>query len=190
MTIVVITGPTCSGKSSVEKSMHALGYAKMISHTTRAPRVGEVHGVDYHFISEIEFSDMKETNRFVETVEFGGARYGKSVTALVDVICTAEHAATVLEPQGARALRARCKDMGIPFVNVWLDCSPVAQAERFLDRITGNPLAVAGRLASMLSIEQDWRDARHSGQYDLDLATHLHPVTTIAAKISEFVHSQ
>lgn len=186
MTVLAISGPTCAGKTVVEKALHSLGYAKMISHTTREPRAGEVHGVDYHFVSEAEFSDLKETRRFIETIGFGAARYGKSVTSLVEAVESAKCIATVLEPVGARALRTFCKSMRVPFIGVWLDCPPLVQAERFLDRIADDPLAGAQRLADMLSIEQDWRDDR-LGLYDLDLSTHTLSAERIAERIAEFV---
>ena len=48
-TIYIIVGKTCSGKTTVMKNLEDFNFSKMITSTTREPRVGEVHGVDYFF---------------------------------------------------------------------------------------------------------------------------------------------
>lgn len=73
--IITITGPTGSGKSTLEKNLHTKFpdlYKKVISCTTRSPREGEEHGKDYYFMSQEEF----DTTPMVERVEFGGNGYG------------------------------------------------------------------------------------------------------------------
>lgn len=47
--IVTLTGPSGSGKSTLEKLFVHAGYKRLISHTSRKPRNGEVEGVDYFF---------------------------------------------------------------------------------------------------------------------------------------------
>lgn len=75
-----------SGKSTVEKEFmenHADIYGwfnHVVSHATREPRIkdGEVHGVDYYFISEKEFYDMKDNNEFLQTAEHAGSYKGST----------------------------------------------------------------------------------------------------------------
>ena len=58
--IVVITGISGSGKTTLSKIFddeHTL-----ISYTTRAPRPGEVDGVDYYFLSEAQATELSESN--------------------------------------------------------------------------------------------------------------------------------
>jgi len=57
-------------------------YDKTVPYTTRAPRVGEVDGTDYNFVSAQEFQDMLEDDLFLETGSFHGFSYGtKRITA-------------------------------------------------------------------------------------------------------------
>ncbi len=76
--IVVISGPSGVGKSTVvaellkrHPDMH-----RSISVTTRAPRPGEVDGVDYHFVAEETFKKWIDNDLFAEYAEVRGHHYG------------------------------------------------------------------------------------------------------------------
>ncbi len=66
--LFIISAPSGSGKSTLIKmilnQVENLEYS--ISYTTREPRVGEVNGKDYFFISEKEFQKMIENEEFIE----------------------------------------------------------------------------------------------------------------------------
>ena len=49
---------------------------RSVSVTTRAPRPGEAHGKDYHFVSESRFDEMVSRGEFLEIAEVYGHRYG------------------------------------------------------------------------------------------------------------------
>ena len=63
---VVLSAPSGAGKTTIYKRLMAeradVGYS--VSCTTRAPRPGEVDGVDYHFLSPEEFSRRREAGEF------------------------------------------------------------------------------------------------------------------------------
>ena len=72
--IVVITGISGSGKTTLSKIFddeHTL-----ISYTTRAPRPGEVDGVDYYFLSEAQATELSESNSVFEETKFQENLYG------------------------------------------------------------------------------------------------------------------
>ncbi|XP_063902199.1 guanylate kinase-like [Zophobas morio] len=86
---LVLFGPSGSGKSTLLKNLLAefpniFGYS--ISHTTRQPRLGEIDGKDYHFISKAEMLAKIEDNMFIETAEYSGNLYGTSKFAIESVI--------------------------------------------------------------------------------------------------------
>lgn len=97
--MVVLVGESASGKSSIEKYLvENYEYNKIISYTTRSPRPNEVNGVDYHFISVEEFTNLKENGFFAETAIYNNWHYG---TAKED--CTNDKVA-VLTPHGLRQI--------------------------------------------------------------------------------------
>lgn len=57
-----------------------------VSATTRSPRTGEKHGVDYHFLDKNVFEDKIQKNEFVEWIEVyeGGDFYGTLESELID----------------------------------------------------------------------------------------------------------
>jgi guanylate kinase len=79
--IVVLSGPSGSGKSTIVHRLVALAPVKLvkaISATTRKPRMGEIDGEDYYFLSPAEFDRKRQAGEFLEYAEvFGsGSWYG------------------------------------------------------------------------------------------------------------------
>lgn len=107
-TALVTSGPSGAGKSTVCKQFLALeaGVHFSISCTTRPPRPGETHGVEYYFLSRAEFESQIAANGFLEHAEVHGNYYG---TPRSEVEPYLERGADVLldiDVQGARQLRA------------------------------------------------------------------------------------
>ncbi|KAM0679969.1 hypothetical protein GINT2_001911 [Glugoides intestinalis] len=74
---LIVTGPSGAGKSSLIE--HLLGiplFEVSVSYTTRSPRVGEVPGKQYFFITKEEFERKIKENFFVEFTVFNGNYYG------------------------------------------------------------------------------------------------------------------
>ena len=54
--MLILSGPAGSGKGTVNVMLQATGdFINSVSATTRAPRPGEIDGVNYHFISREDF---------------------------------------------------------------------------------------------------------------------------------------
>lgn len=111
--IIILVGPTASGKTTVERALASRwGLARIIGHTTRPPREGELNGVDYHFVSEKEMIDLVESGQMLETNVFLGNTYGTSKiaveAALSDV--NAPSAVVVLDPNGLASFAAEYPD--------------------------------------------------------------------------------
>ncbi|MBN1560966.1 guanylate kinase [candidate division KSB1 bacterium] len=67
--LVVLSSPSGGGKTTVIKRImeeNNENYVYSISMTTRPIRDGEVHGVDYLFVSHDEFMEMIRQNLFIE----------------------------------------------------------------------------------------------------------------------------
>lgn len=82
---IVISGPSGSGKSTLLKRLFAAyptHFGFSVSHTTRAPRPGEEHGIAYIFTTKEDFLKLVDEGGFIEHAQFGSNLYGTSVEAV------------------------------------------------------------------------------------------------------------
>jgi len=105
--LTVLSGPSGVGKGSVvaEIRRHHPSVWLSVSVTTRKPRPGETDGVEYHFVSEEEFSRMVAENKFLEHAEFAGNHYGTPRQPVEDQLAAGLPALLEIELQGARQVR-------------------------------------------------------------------------------------
>jgi guanylate kinase len=96
------TGKTSLAKALVEKSPE---FAFSVSHTTRAPRPGEQHGVHYYYVTRDEFDRMVANDEFVEHATVFGNSYGTSKRAIEDQIRSGKSVILDIDWQGARAIK-------------------------------------------------------------------------------------
>lgn len=86
---LVLCGPSGVGKSTIiaritKEFPDAFGFS--VSHTTRAPREGEVDGVNYFFTDRESMQKAIEDGEFIEHAVFSGNMYGTSKTAVQSVM--------------------------------------------------------------------------------------------------------
>jgi guanylate kinase len=143
--VFVITGPSGVGKGTVISALRErrpeLGLS--VSATTRAPRPGEIDGVDYHFLNEDEFEQRVLAGEFVEHADYSGNRYG---TLRSELEKNAVRGGVVLEIelQGARQIRASMPEAVQIFI---APPSAAALRERLLGRGTDSPEEIERRLS-------------------------------------------
>jgi len=76
---VIVSAPSCSGKTTIIHALIAKGLplAFSVSATSRQPRINEINGEDYYFLSLKEFKNKIANNEFVEYEEvYPGVYYG------------------------------------------------------------------------------------------------------------------
>ena len=86
-TLYIISAPSGAGKSSLLRAMlegSGAGVELSVSHTTRAPRPGEVDGKDYHFVDADAFQAMAGRGEFLEHAQVFDNFYGTSQKAIED----------------------------------------------------------------------------------------------------------
>lgn len=107
--LFVISAPSGAGKTTMLKRVMAdtPGLVFSISHTTRAPRPGERHGVDYYFVSRGEFSAMIQREAFLEYAEVHGNLYGTSTDAIGVQLDDGLDVILDIDVQGAAILRRK-----------------------------------------------------------------------------------
>lgn len=111
--LFVISGPSGVGKSTlIRRLFDELGspgggpVAFSVSATTRAPRDGERHGVDYYFLDDKKFEEMVENQSFLEHARVYDRRYGTPRAATEAVLASGRSVLLDIDVQGARLVRA------------------------------------------------------------------------------------
>ncbi len=103
----MIVAPSGAGKSTL---VHALlqndaSLKLSLSSTTRVPRVGEVDGQDYRFVTEAEFMQQRTRNDFLEWAEVHGHFYGTSRSWLEAQMQAGNDVILEIDWQGAQQIR-------------------------------------------------------------------------------------
>lgn len=108
--IFVISGASGSGKTTLVQALQAgdAGLRFSVSYTTRPPRLGEVDGRDYCFVSEEEFVQLIRNDLLVEYVQQFGHYYGTSRTWIDQALKGHQDILFDVEIRGAKALKEYC----------------------------------------------------------------------------------
>ena len=107
--LVVISGPTAVGKTSILRRMRELKlpYSIGVTATTRPRADGEVDGVDYHFLSRERFEDLLAAGELLEHAEVHGAHlYGIPREPVRAALARGDDVVLPPDVQGAAAVRA------------------------------------------------------------------------------------
>lgn len=148
--LIIICGKTNSGKSTLKNALLQHGFESIVTYTTRSPRLGEVNGVDYHFISEEEFENLKKG----QLLEWSGyTKDGQIVqvgSSKESYMQPGKHVA-ILDAAGLKAL----KDSKIPYEAYYLDVPKNELIRRARQRGTENEKQVMERLDEEAYMEKD-----------------------------------
>lgn len=107
--LVVISGPTAVGKTSVLRRMRELHlpYTVGVTATTRPPGPDEVNGVDYHFLTRAQFEQLLAHGEFLEHAEVHGVHlYGVPREPVRAALARGEDVILPPDVQGAATVRA------------------------------------------------------------------------------------
>ena len=145
--VFVITGPSGVGKGTLIRSLlqRVPELELSVSATTRRPRLGETHGVDYHFLAEDEFEHRVHGGEFVEHASYSGRRYGTLRSDLEQRLARGVPVVLEIEVQGARQIAEAMPEAERIFI---APPSDEALRARLIGRGANTPEDVEERLAS------------------------------------------
>ncbi|MDQ5925033.1 MAG: guanylate kinase [Bacillota bacterium] len=105
--LLVVSGPSGAGKGTICKALlNKNDQIKLsVSATTRKPRNGEVHGVNYFFIEKEEFTKIIENGEFLEYAQIYDNFYGTPKAAIIECLEKGQDVILEIEMQGARQIK-------------------------------------------------------------------------------------
>lgn len=157
--LIVVSGPSGVGKTTlcrrVMDEVRSLRFS--VSCTTRPPRAGETHGVDYYFVSPEEFQRRLEAREFLEHARVYDRHYGTLRCEVDERLCRGESVLLDIDVQGAGQVRSSGMDAVYLFV---LPPSVEHLERRLRERATDDDATVRRRMDKALS------EMRHAWRYD------------------------
>ena len=129
--LIVLSGPSGVGKGTVRKKVFkdlSLNLAYSISMTTRQPRNGERHGVEYFFITTEEFEQKIKEDAFLEYTKFVGNYYGTPYEYVEQLRNEGKNVFLEIEIEGAKKVLSKCK--GDDVISIFLVPPSLEELER------------------------------------------------------------
>ena len=105
--LLVVSGPSGAGKGTICKALlNKNDQIKLsVSATTRKPRTGEFHGVNYFFLEKEEFTTMIENGEFLEYAQIYDNFYGTPKAAIIECLEKGQDVILEIEMQGAKQIK-------------------------------------------------------------------------------------
>lgn len=146
--LIVISGPAGVGKDSVLRRMKELDYPFhfVVTATDRPPRPGEVHGVDYLFISTEEFLRLEQEGEFLEHAVVYGEHKGVPKQQVRDAFASGKDVIMRVDAQGAATIRQLAPEAVLIFLTAE---SKDELIRRLKERGTETPEKLAERIEKM-----------------------------------------
>ncbi len=122
--LIIISGPSGVGKDTIidalrrrERETGRDGHRHyVVTVTTRAPRAGEVDGVDYHFVGRDEFLRIRDARGFLEANEVHGNWYGSPRDQVRAALAAGRDAVLKIDVQGAQIVKEQVSQALLIFV--------------------------------------------------------------------------
>jgi guanylate kinase len=145
--LIVISGPSGSGKDSVMKCMKKRGlrFHFVTTATTRPRRAEEVHGQDYWFVSQAEFEGMIERNELIEYAEVYNQYKGVPREQVRKALDSGHDVVMRLDVQGAETVRRLVPEALLIFITVESEEELISRLQK---RSTETPEALTTRIAT------------------------------------------
>lgn len=101
--LIILSGPSGVGKDTVIDAWREVNpkVERVVAYTTRAPRPGEIDGLDYNFVTVEEFQSKAEQGDFLEFKEVHGNWYATPLTDMENLLNAGKVAILKIDVQGA-----------------------------------------------------------------------------------------
>lgn len=159
--LILLVGPTCTGKSTLEAALNKQGLPSLVSYTTRARRVGEIQGIHYDFLTKEQVLDMEARGEVIQKVDFAGNYYGTTTTTLAKAYEKSNVAVAVVEPTGVTQFKEYAYKVGdLHVIAVYINNTIETLTRRLVNRfdadVGADPKYYWQRLQGLVEQHDKW----------------------------------
>ncbi|XP_059088395.1 MAGUK p55 subfamily member 7-like isoform X1 [Tigriopus californicus] len=107
---IILIGPNGVGRHELKKRLLAIDltrFSSVIPHTSRPPKMGEIHGMDYYFDTRSKMLADIASGLYLEHGEFKGNIYGTRITTIIEHIEKGLQPVLIPHYQGLKVLRTQ-----------------------------------------------------------------------------------
>ena len=159
--LIIVSGPSGSGKSTITKLVRdRLQMELSISATTRKPRIGEIDGKDYFFLTMEEFENKIKNDEFYEYANVHGNYYGTLKKVVDDNLEKGKNVMLEIDVQGALIAKEKKKDAILVFFKT--ENNEILE-ERLRNRKTDSEEVIQVRLKNALT------ELEYENKYDITI---------------------
>lgn len=110
--LVILSAPSGCGKDTVFQELRKIrnDVVESVSATTRAPRVGELEGINYFFKSESDFQLMVANDELLEFAKYNNCYYGTPIEGVERAINEGKVCFLIIDVQGAQRIMSQRPD--------------------------------------------------------------------------------
>lgn len=176
--VIVVSAPSGAGKTTLCNNLLNADpeVKRVITCTTRLPRVGEKDGVDYYFLSKDVFEKKIENGEFLEYAVVHGNYYGTLKSEVFKILNSGKDVLLNIDVQGAGKIREKAREDEIlkkSLVTVFVGAAGMEVIEeRLRKRALDSEDAIQKRLHNAVNEIKRWREFDYliiSGTMDEDL---------------------
>ena len=144
-TLFVVSAPSGAGKTTLcrELRLRVPGVSYSVSVTTRAPRPGEIDGIDFEFVDEARFREMIAAGEFAEHAVVHGHLYGTRASTLERALAGGTDVLLDIDTQGATRLKEHAPEAVLIFI---VAPSMAVLEQRLRERRSDNDSDITRRL--------------------------------------------
>jgi guanylate kinase len=115
--LIVVSGPSGCGKGTIlSQILKNENIYYSVSATTRAPREGEVNGINYHFMDKQEFMELIETGGMLEYAFYCDNYYGTPRKQVEEMLESGKDVILEIEVKGAMKIKETCPEAVFIFI--------------------------------------------------------------------------
>ena len=169
--LLLVSGPSGVGKDTIMNEVIDK-FNKIVTHTTRPKREGEINGKSYFFTTIDKFAEGIKNNEFVEYIKgFGGKYYGTKKATIKNALNGEKPGLLIVDVDGASTIRKNLKnDSQINVVSIFFKPPSIdVLKERLAKRGTETADAIKERIGRAMS------EIRRAGEYDAEIQVNNPP---------------